>query len=79
MLTPTLPSCTRMEEANFREITHVVREGVNLTLVGSKVEGRIQGGGWNLPAGGKFDWARIQILKTSNVIPRVKVLPAAGG
>ena len=27
-----------MEEANFREITHVVREGVNLTLVGSKVE-----------------------------------------
>ena len=30
-----------MEEANFREVTRVVREGVNLTLVGSKVEDRL--------------------------------------
>ncbi len=27
-----------MEDANFREVTRVVREGVNLTLVGFEVE-----------------------------------------
>eukprot|EP01050_Picozoa_sp_SAG11_P030234 SAG11_NODE_8853_length_969_cov_2.603448_2_plen_76_part_00 len=73
MLTPTLLSCTRMEDANFREVTRVVREGVNLTLVGSKVED-----GCYRPVE-KNSTRPGSRSENSVLIPRVKNLPASGG
>ena len=71
MLTPTLLSCTRMEEANFREVTHVVREGVNLTLVGIEVE---DGRRWTVEP----DSCRSRRSRSENLPPilRVIYLPA---